>query len=267
MECIELRNEIRWIQGKLPVVDSHHNDLELSVEQPTTVLAAVDQAFPNQSQVAALVVSPEGSYLNDGADSGSNAENSNPKELGVTQEVTSPTPEPRSLHSSPSHAHKARRSRSRKGRSRHQVKGGTFRGGGGFEPPETFGTFTSAAPTPDSQQNILLESPKRKTEQLHEEVEEQETNPQSERESVNGDPAVDGHAVDLPKLETEPFSQQQPQDTSAPSLFIESHSKSWLNEWGFYQAVRLLQIKNRLMQPVIRLREKKGGKLNGEENL
>lgn len=250
MECMDLRNQVHWMQRKLLMMSSHHNDLELSTEQqvqPSTLPTAADQLLPDQSQTAPLAVSPEASYLNEGVGSSSNAESSQPKEYGIKHEVTSPTPEPRSLHSSPAHAHKTRRSRSRKGRSRHQSKGGTLRGGGGFEPPETYGTFTSAAPTPDSQRNILIESHEEHVREEGKEEEEQEVNPHSKEENLDVDP----------NLEAEPGSPQPSQDRLAPTQFIESHSKSWLNEWGLYQTIRLLQIKNRLMLPVIRLRQRK----------
>lgn len=62
---------------------------------------------------------------------------------------TSPSPEPRSLHSSPSSGHRARRSR--RGKSRHQPLAMIV-----SEPTETQGTFTSAAPTPINLQHILV---------------------------------------------------------------------------------------------------------------
>ena len=274
MECVDLRNQVHWIQRKLLMTDSHHNDVEVGAEQQPQLPrlpTAAGQLLPDQPQTAALVVSPEGSYLNEGVGSGSNAEIPNPKEHGIKQEVTSPTPEPRSLHSSPAHAHKTRRLRSRKGRSRHQAKGGAFRGGGGggFEPPETFGTFTSAAPTPDSQRNILLESPEGHMREQAEEVEEEEDEEEDEEEEKEQElnPQSEGENLDIDSnLETVPRSQQQSHNALASTQFIESDSRSKLNTWGLYQAVRLLQLKNRLMLPVIQFREKNKTSEKEEEN-
>ena len=53
------------------------------------------------------------------------------------------------------------------------------------------------------------------------------------------------------------------------SVFIKSDHAcdSWITEWGIYQALRLLQIKNRLMQPVYRLRQEKRTKHEEEESI
>ena len=40
--------------------------------------------------------------------------------------------------------------------------------------------------------------------------------------------------------------------------------QSWMNEWGVYQALRLVQIKERLMRPVYRLRQLRGQQLGNQ---
>ena len=57
-------------------------------------------------------------------------------------------------------------------------------------------------------------------------------------------------------------ARQLPVQPSTTSVFVKEQSSQdllggdcWMNEWGVYQALRLLQIKNKLMAPVYRLRE------------
>ena len=169
----------------------------------------------------------------------------------------SPTPEPRSLHSSPSGTHKLRRSRpSRRGRNALPLSTIQIQ-----EPPETMGTFTSAPPTPDNQRIILVNE---------ETIDREEIRQEDERECNH----LFENASNLPATS----------HLLSPSLLTETHRDSnslvfikcfadeeesnreiisWLNEWGIYQALRLLQMKEKLMRPVYKLRERK---LHEKEN-
>lgn len=163
----------------------------------------------------------------------------------------SPTPEPRSLHSSPSGTHKLRRSRpSRRGRNALPLNTIQIQ-----EPPETMGTFTSAPPTPDNQRIILVNE---------ETIDREEISQEDEREHNH----LFENTSNLPTVPhlLSPSLLTETHHGSNTCVFIKSFADeeesngervSWFNEWGIYQALRLLQMKEKLMQPVNRLRERK----------
>lgn len=117
-----------------------------------------------------------------------------------------------------------------------------------------------------------------KEEELHvaegEGLHTKEIRQEEEAESENHQAAEngDGHGMeelDQHQKEDHEDSNESQSDSEEQSLkkiknsFIkpadsDSYSNSsWLTEWGMYQTLRLLQIKNRLMRPVNRLREEK----------
>lgn len=185
-------------------------------------------------------------------ESNEDEEETDPIELAQARPFgESPTPEPRSLHSSPSGTHKLRRSRpSRRGRNALPLSTIQIQ-----EPSETMGTFTSAPPTPDNQRIILVNEETIDREEIRQE-DERECNHLFE--NTSNLPATP-HLLS-PSLFT---------DTRRGSnlfVFIKSFTDeeesneeriSWLNEWGLYQALRLLQMKEKLMRPVYKLRERK----------
>lgn len=119
-----------------------------------------------------------------------------------TEQKDSPTPEPRSFHSSPLGNQKVDNIRS----------GQCIQSS--CEPLETMGTFTSVPSTPDDQRNIL----------------------RSDGVNASGG------------------------DNSNVFIKFDDNGQmgsSWLNRWGLYQAVRLLQIKEKLMKPVNIMRDKR----------
>ena len=173
-ELLELKNELAWLQSRLrnpqhhstapPIITHIKQDYDLLKHE--THKRDRSGSLPHQ-----LVIE--------------NINHDVTNHVLMTGEANSPTPEPRSLHSSPSHAHKLRRSRRGRG-VRHvlQIQ----------EPSETMGTFTSAAPTPDELRKILVnkslislneEDNKEETteEILHREEEERE----EEEEKEEGD--------------------------------------------------------------------------------
>ena len=185
-----------------------------------------------------------------------------------TDRAGSPTPEPHSGHSSPNNGYRPRRSR--RGRVRHRQQQQTIIAA---EPTETQGTFTSAAPTPLDMRRILLDNNPQEEISSHD---LERTNSETQNDTkANGNISDDQQdfVADQITEDREESIVSPPQQLSkrSSSIFVKSLDEenedseetgggpvSWMNEWGLYQAMRLTQIKQRLMRPVERLRQLRG---------
>ena len=169
-ELLELKNELAWLQSRLRN-PQHHSTAPPIITHVKQDYDPLKHETHKRDRSGSL---PHQLVIE-------NVNHDVTNHVLMTGEANSPTPEPRSLHSSPSHAHKLRRSRRGRG-VRHvlQIQ----------EPSETMGTFTSAAPTPDELRKILVNSlneednKEEMTEEiLHQEEEERE----EEEEEEEGD--------------------------------------------------------------------------------